>query len=55
MIPKEKEIIIETNYVVQGDESGELVDKESIMNAFYYGPQLVPISTLLEAGAKVHE
>lgn len=47
IIPKEKEIILETNYVVQGDETGKIIDKENIMNAYYYGPQLVPISPIL--------
>jgi hypothetical protein len=51
----EKEVIIETNYVVQGDESGSIVPKEDIINAFSYGPQLVPISSILEAGSKVFE
>ena len=55
MISKEKEVIVETNYVLQGDESGKLVDKENIINAFYYGPQLVPISPILEAGSKILE
>lgn len=42
-----KDVILEYNYVIQGDESGKIVDKENIMNAFYYGPQLVPISPIL--------
>jgi ATP-dependent DNA helicase 2 subunit 2 len=55
VIPKEKEVILETNYVVQGDEAGSIIDKENIINAYYYGPQLVPISPILEAGSKVLE
>jgi hypothetical protein len=39
--------------VVQGDEAGNLVNKEDVINAFSYGPQLVPISSILEAGSKV--
>lgn len=55
MVRKEKEVIIENNFVMQGDESGKLVDKENVMNAYYYGPQLVPISPILEAGSKILE
>ena len=55
MVTKEKEIILENNYVVQGDETGKIVDKEDLINAYHYGPQLVPISPILEAGAKVFE
>lgn len=50
-----REVIIETNYVVQGDETGRIVDPDNIINAFFYGPQLVPITPLLEAGSKVFE
>ena len=55
LIPKEKEVLLETNYVIQGDETGHIVDKENIMNAYHYGPQLVPISPILEAGSKILE
>lgn len=55
IIPKEKEIILETNYAVQGDETGKIVEPDNIINAFNYGPQLVPISSILEAGSKIHE
>lgn len=51
----QKEVIIETNYVVQGDETGKIVDHDNIINAFFYGPQLVPITPLLEAGSKIFE
>ena len=49
----EREVILEHNYVIQGDETGNLVYKEDVINAFSYGPQLVPISLILEAGSKV--
>jgi hypothetical protein len=52
-IPQDKEVIVEANYIVQGDENGSIVDKENIINAYSYGPQLVPISTILEAGSKI--
>lgn len=55
LIPKEKEIILETNYIVQGDESGKIVEPDNIINAYNYGPQLVPISPILEAGSKIFE
>ncbi len=32
-IEKEKDIITETNYIVQGDKTGTLVEKENITNA----------------------
>jgi len=31
------------------------MEKENIVNAFMYGPQLVPISPILEAGTKMFE
>jgi hypothetical protein len=49
----DKEVILEHNYVVQGDEAANLVAKEDVINAFSYGPQLVPISSILEAGSKI--
>lgn len=41
--------------MVQGDETGSIVQSEDIINAYHYGPQLVPISNILEAGSKVLE
>ncbi len=55
VVPKQKEVIVEYNYVIKGDESGQIADKENIINAYLYGPQLVPISPILEAGSKVFE
>lgn len=54
-ITDKKDVILEHNYVIQGDESGKIVDKENIINAYYYGPQLVPMSSVLEAGTKIFE
>lgn len=48
-------MIVETNYILQGDNETQIVDKENIINAFSYGPQLVPISSILEAGSKIFE
>lgn len=31
------------------------MEKENIINAYHYGPQLVPISSILEAGSKIFE
>ena len=43
------------SYVIEGDETGATVDKEKQINAYPYGPNLIPVSGLMEAGAKVFE
>ena len=54
-ITKEKEIIAEVSYIVQGDKTGTLVEKENIVNAYPYGPHLIPISEMLENGMRINE
>lgn len=38
---------------MEGDENGTVVDKENQINAYPYGPNLIPISGLMEAGMKI--
>lgn len=52
-IPEEKEIINDVVHTVEGDEAGKVVDKDDQINAYPYGPNLIPISGLMEAGMKV--
>lgn len=55
IITEKKEVWTEINYIVKGDESGQIVEKENIINAYFYGHQLVPISPILEAGSRIFE
>lgn len=43
------------SYIVQGDETSTEVERENQMNAYSYGPHLVPISSILETQAKFFE
>ena len=43
------------SYIVQGDKTGTLVEQENIVNAYPYGPNLVPISEMLENGSRIYE
>jgi hypothetical protein len=54
-ISKEKEITTRVSYIVQGDETSTEVERENQMNAYSYGPHLVPISAILESQAKFFE
>ena len=54
-IPEGKEITNDISHVIEGDETGAVVDKEKQINAYPYGPNLIPVSGLMEAGAKIFE
>ena len=51
-VTKEKDVFISNHYIVQGDETNEPVENEYRMNAYAYGPQLVPVSHILESDSK---
>jgi ATP-dependent DNA helicase 2 subunit 2 len=55
VLRKGKEILTEISYIIQGDETNTNVPPEDRMNAYAYGPHLVPISGILEHDAKWHE
>lgn len=46
-ITRNKEIIMVISYIIQGDETNTEIEKENQMNAYSYGPHLVPISDIL--------
>lgn len=52
-LSKEKEIRTEITYIVQGDETGAAV--EHMVNAYQYGPHLVPIPAEVETHMKTYE
>lgn len=54
-ITRTKEIVMVISYIIQGDETNTEIEKENQMNAYSYGPHLVPISDILERDAKWHE
>lgn len=55
MLTKEKDVIPDVVYTIAGDDSGAIVDKDNQVNAYSYGPHLVPISGILEQGSKILE
>jgi hypothetical protein len=54
-ISDKKEIVNDVSYMVEGDETGTVVDKDKMINAFPYGPNFIPIPSMLENGAKIFE
>ena len=54
-IAKGKEITTDVSYIIQGDETNSNIEADNRMNAYPYGPQLVPISGILEQDSKWKE